>query len=334
MKSTSRTFKTILFVLLILLYPCAYAADAKAPQEKTDISYSDALILGLVEGITEYLPVSSTGHLILTNALLNLDADTPLSAADGSPIFDDGGNPYTMKSAADAYVIMIQFGAIAAVALMYRKSLLKMLMGILGKDREGLILMRNLIAAFLPAAIVGLILHDAIERELFGVKPVIIALAVGAMLMFAVQKMYDKKLFKSGVNSSVENMTLGQSLTVGVLQCVAMWPGTSRSMMTILGGYLAGLKPADAAKFSFLLGLITLTTASMFKTLKDGQNMLQALSAGPLALGLLVAFVSAALSVKWLIGFLTKRGLAPFAWYRLLLAAALYLLMYLGYFAQ
>ncbi len=323
----------IIFSILALniLIPSAFCQEQKAPNtEKTDITYIDGFVLGLVEGFTEYLPVSSTGHLILANNFLNLDTDTPLKKSDGSMALTKDGKPYTMKAAADAYAIVIQLGAIAAVAFLYRKNILSMIMGLLGRDKLGLKLLINLIVAFLPAAIIGLVLHDIIENLLFGLKPVIIALAVGALLMFVVQKVYDKKSAKQTKSVAMEEMSIKQALVVGLLQCVAMWPGTSRSMMTILGGYLAGLKPADSAKFSFLLGLATLSAASFFKMAKDGQNMLQTLSFAPLLLGLIVAFIAASISVKWFINFLTKRGLTPFAWYRLALAATLCALMYYG----
>ena len=274
----------------------AAAALPKAEQkaQKGDIGMLDAFVLGLVEGITEFLPISSTGHLILANSFLGLDSQEPLLTPEGKSLKNSSGEAYTMKMAADAYAIIIQFGAILAVALLYRNSVLQMLMGLAGRSKDGLKLAANLFVAFLPAAIAGVMLHDFIESNLFGVRA-------------------------------------GQALLVGMLQCVAMWPGTSRSMMTILGGYAAGLRPAEAAKFSFLLGLVTLTAASFFKIFKDGEAIVKTISITPLAFGLVVAFVSSALSVSWLVRFLTRRGLAPFAWYRLALAAALCALLYLGY---
>ena len=308
--------------------PSAPAPIAETQAAKADISYEDALVLGLVEGMTEYLPVSSTGHLILANAFLKLDSTAPLADANGRQILGDDLKPYSMKDAADAYAIVIQFGAILAVAILYWQYMLKMLMGLLGRNPEGLKLLINFSAAFLPAAIIGFALHDLIETHLFGVKPVVFALAAGALLMFAVQRYYKKREESRGQFVKMEDLNIRQSLLVGILQCVAMWPGTSRSMMTILGGYIAGMRPADSAKFSFLLGLMTLSAASFYKTYKDGEAMLSTLSSGPLALGLVVAFVSAAVSVKWMVGFLTKRGLAPFAWYRIALTAALCAMMY------
>lgn len=299
-----------------------------AKADRPDIGYEDAFALGLVEGFTEYLPVSSTGHLILANSFLKLDSDEPLLDNSGRTVLNADLKPYTMKDAADAYAIVIQFGAIAAVAILYWQYVLKMLMGLLGRNPAGLRLLVNLVAAFMPAAVIGMLFHSAIEEYLFGVKPVIIALAAGALLMFVVQKYYDSKNARGARFVNMEDLSLRQSLLIGVLQCAAMWPGTSRSMMTILGGYIAGMRPAGSAKFSFLLGLATLTAASLFKTYKDGAAVVQTLSVAPLAFGMIVAFVSAAVSVKWMVGFLTRRGLAPFAWYRLAVAAALGALMY------
>ena len=302
------------------------AACAVAETPKTDISYSDSAILGLVEGVTEYLPVSSTGHLIIANAFLGLDRETPLADKNGLPLLDADNKQYTIKTLADAYSIVIQFGAIAAVALLYRRYMLMMLLGLLGKNPAGLKLFVNLVAAFVPAAAVGLLLHKAIEAHLFGVLPVICALAAGAVVMWFAQKKYDSA--KNSKKTEIENLSVRQSLIVGVFQCAALFPGTSRSMMTILGGYVAGLGAKNSATFSFLLGLATLTAASAFKLYKDGEAMFAALSAGSLLLGLAVAFVSAAVAVKWLVGFITRRGLVPFAVYRLVVAAVLAYMLY------
>ena len=265
----------------------------------------------------------------MANSFLGLDDEEPLVDANGDAILNKNFEPLTLKAAADAYAIVIQLGAIFAVAIIYWESLLKMLFGLIGKNPEGLRLLRNLIAAFLPAAIVGLLVHDFIERVLFGVVPVIAALFFGAVLMVVVQRRFDRaNAFAYTKFTKLSDMKVRSALLVGILQCVAMWPGTSRSMMTIIGGYAAGLKPADSAKFSFLLGLITLSAASLFKIVKDGDAVLRAISVGPLCLGMFVAFVAAAVSVKWFVGFLTRRGLVPFAYYRILLAALLAGLLY------
>lgn len=313
----------ILFCLIALPLLRAQAPDATPEVTNRQLGYFDATVLGLVEGITEYLPVSSTGHLILTNRFLGLDAGK-----------DEAG--LKLAQAANAYAIVIQGGAILAVIILYWRRLLSILNGLLGRDANGLRLGMNLVIAFLPAAVFGLLLDDWIESKLFGPGPVIIALFGGAFLMFAVEAWRKKRLPGTG-NSPLEatdgpelhHLKVTQCLTIGLLQCLAMWPGTSRSMMTIVGGYLAGLTPKRAAEFSFLLGLITLGAATFYKLVTDWQVMTETLTPGPALFGILVATVSAALAVKWLVGFLSKHGLAPFAWYRIGLAIVMALVLFL-----
>lgn len=303
--------------------------EAEIQVDAPAIGYFDALILGLVEGITEYLPVSSTGHLILTNKLLGLDSETPILTDAGTPYVDAEGEVYTLKQAADAYAIIIQAGAILAVAVLYWGRLWSVAIGFLGKDPRGLKLGINLLVAFIPAVILGLLFDDWIESKLFAPLPIAVALAGGGVLMWGVEQWRKKNQPANGDAEELDlpDLTLKQSLAIGLLQCVAMWPGTSRSMMTIVGGYLVGLSPVRAAEFSFLLGFITLSAAAGYKTLKDGQDMLQVLDFGPLIFGTLIAFVSAALAVKWLVGFLGKHGLAPFAGYRIFLAILVFAFM-------
>lgn len=304
--------------------------------EATQLGYADAIILGLVEGITEYLPVSSTGHLILTNALLGLDGDTPVVSDDGQPIlvFDKdhpAGRPYTIGEASYAYVIVIQAGAIAAVVILYWSTILQIIMGCLGVDPKGRKLAINLVCAFIPAAVIGLLLDDWIEANLGqNVRAVAGALVVGAIVMLLVER-WRKRGMKGNIEPrdgpSLHELSIRQSVMIGLFQCFAMWPGTSRSMATIVGGYIAGLSPKHAAEFSFLLGLITLTAASGYKIVNDGANMMSALEIGPVLVGCLVAFVSAALAVKWLVSYLSKHGLALFAWYRIALAIVVFLML-------
>ncbi|WP_269525136.1 undecaprenyl-diphosphate phosphatase [Coraliomargarita parva] len=307
-------------------------------EAKSSLSYTDAVILGLVEGITEYLPVSSTGHLILTNAWLGLDSDTPLPDRNGAPVMvegDDDGTtaPFTMGNAADAYAIIIQFGAILAVVLIYWKRILSIVLGVLGKDPNGLKLLLNLIVAFLPAAVLGLLLDEFIESVLFGIIPVVIALIAGGILMLIVTRWHTLKhrgesvVHETAQTPDLHELSLKKCLLVGFLQCVAMWPGTSRSMMTIVGGYLVGLSPTRAAEFSFLLGLVTLSAASAYKTLSVGPLILQTIPLGPILIGILVAAIAAALAVKWLVGFLNKHGLSLFAWYRIALGITVFFVL-------
>lgn len=330
------TARSALVVFLLFLLHSQTSLRAMAGEER-GLDYSDAAILGLVEGITEYLPVSSTGHLILTNRLLGLDGDQPVYDNAGDPVLvtddtDGALRHYTIGEATYAYVIIIQAGAIAAVLLLYWRSVLDILLGCLGRSTTGRKLARNLIAAFLPAAALGLLLDDWIEASLGdNINAVAGALIVGAIVMLLVERWRTRqKADRLNTNDgpALHEMSLRQSFTIGFIQCFAMWPGTSRSMATIVGGYLMGLSPKHAAEFSFLLGLITLTAASGYKLVGDGPKMLAALDAGPVLLGCLVAFVSAALAVRWLVGYLSRHGLALFAWYRIALALAV--LAFLG----
>ncbi|MBR4597419.1 MAG: undecaprenyl-diphosphate phosphatase, partial [Opitutales bacterium] len=152
---------------------------------------ADGAILGIVEGFTEFLPISSTGHLIVANELLDLNSDAPAVDSNGDFIRANGGF-YTVKDAASAYTIIIQIAAIIAVVFVYWKDVASMLAGLLGRDRRGLLKLRNLIAAFVPAAVAGLFLHRAIETYLFSVYAVVFALVAGAFAMFWVQKKYAK----------------------------------------------------------------------------------------------------------------------------------------------
>ncbi len=277
-----------------------------------------AIILGLVEGITEYLPISSTGHLVIASELLGL--------TNGQA-----------KQAVDDFNIVIQGGAILAVLGLYFPRFVQMVRGLLGQDRAGLRLWINLVIAFLPAAAVGLLAHDWIEARLFSIWPVTLALALGGIYMILMDRRHRAPARNHPADNPIRNtldladLTPRHALLIGVLQCVALWPGISRSMMTITGGYLAGLKPKAAAEFSFLLGMPTLLAASGYSLLKNlkhaketgGPNLFDAIGVAPCIIGMLVAAISAAIAVKWLVGFLNRHGLAPFGYYRLALAAIL-----------
>ncbi len=335
--------RKLFLILLFVSVSTAYAetasdtlieAYAPVPEQRT-VDYVDGFILGLVEGITEFLPVSSTGHLIVSNYFLGLDNDRIVQRdkSDGSILMDRHGEVLTLKHVCDAYVVIIQFGAILAVALIYWKRILSILSGLLGRDKKGLLLCRNLLMAFIPAAVIGLLLDRYIEHYLFGIAPVAFALFAGGILMLIVDRWRKRKALNPGPEHKeidLSDLTVRQSMIIGFLQCIAMWPGTSRSMMTIVGGYLVGLNPVRSAEFSFLLGLITLTAASAYKTLQMGTVMMKTLSIGPIAFGLLVACLSAFFAVRWMIAYLTKHGLGIFAYYRFLLAFVLVVIIVLS----
>jgi undecaprenyl-diphosphatase len=269
-----------------------------------------SLVLGLVEGITEYLPVSSTGHLLVTQRLM------------GIGLADD-------KAAADAFAISIQGGAIAAVIGLYYKQVWQMFLGLLGKSPSGLQMFLKLVVAFSPAAIAALTLEKWIKQHLFGIQPTIAAWFVGGILILLVG-WWKKKNPRAENSKSLADMTWRMALVIGLLQCVAMWPGTSRSLMTIVGGILVGLRPKEAVEFSFLLGVMTLGAATAKDTLEYGSLMIATFGVFNLIVGFLASTISAAFAVKWLVAYLQKHGMEIFGWYRIAIAIITAMLLSMG----
>jgi undecaprenyl-diphosphatase len=255
-----------------------------------------ALILGFVEGVTEYLPVSSTGHLILAQRALGIEEG----------------------DAANAYAICIQLGAILAVLGLYRARVAQVFRGLMGKDKEGFALLRCLVVAFLPAAVVGLLFNDAIEEKLFGLRPIVGAWCVGGVGILLIQQAMGKRPPSQG--SSLMDLSLRGAFLIGCCQCLALWPGTSRSLVTIVGGLLIGLSMVSAVEFSFLLGVITLLAATLYKSLSMGTVMVEAYGPVPLIIGTLASWGFAVVSVKWMVAWLSKHGLGVFGWYRVALS--------------
>lgn len=297
-----------------------------------ELSVTDAIILGVVEGVTEYLPVSSTGHLIIASRALRLESEQPLADADGQPLWykkpsekNPAGEPLTVKLATDTYLVVIQVGAIAAVALLYWSQFVSMLRGLFGRDPAGLRLFFHVVVAFVPAAGIGFLLDDWIDTHLFSIGAVIIAQVAGALLMFYAEHWRRRR----PTTAASTELTFGKAATIGFLQCGALWPGTSRSMMTIVGGYFVGLDPRRAAEFSFLLGFVTLSAASVYKGYKSGAAMIQVFGWSNVIVGGVVAAITAAICVRFLVHWLTRHGLAVFAWYRLAVAAVLGVVFYL-----
>lgn len=275
-----------------------------------------ALILGVIEGITEYLPISSTGHLLVAQHLMGIGTASP-----------------TEKVAADTFAICIQGGAILAVLGLYFKRVRQMFLGLLGKDREGLMLVIALIAGFLPAAILGVLFDDWIESKLFKPWPITAALFLGGVAILG-SAWWNRKKGLDGTGKELIDLTWKMAVVIGMMQCVAMWPGTSRSLMTIFGGLIVGLSLRAAVEYSFLLGVLTLTAATAKKAVWKVEGldpaydvwfggtklMSDTYGAMPLAVGIIAAAISAALAVKWLVSYLQRRGLSIFGWYRIALA--------------
>jgi undecaprenyl-diphosphatase len=269
------------------------------------VDYFQALVLGLVEGLTEYLPVSSTGHLLLAQRLMGIGSST----------------------ASDAFAISIQGGAILAVLGLYRARVAQMIMGLLGRDQTGRHLLVNLIAAFIPAAVLGLLLEKPIKKYLFGgdewgLWPVVAAWLVGGLAILAVSFARRRRGVTPSTGLDLDQLTIRMALIVGFVQCIAMWPGVSRSLITIVSGVLVGLSLPAAVELSFLLGVITLTAATLYDALKHGPEMLATYGAVPLLIGFVSAWISAVLAVKWMVGYLKSHGMEIFGWYRVALAIA------------
>jgi undecaprenyl-diphosphatase len=299
-----------------------------APTAVAELHTGDAILLGVIEGVTEYLPVSSTGHLVIATHFLHLDSEAPLHGRNGEPLWykkpsahHPKGEPLTVKLAADTYNVVIQFGAIAAVALLYWTQIVAMIRGLLGWDPEGRRLLINVIIAFIPAAVLGLLVHDWIDENLFSVWAVVVAQIGGAVLMLFAES-WRKKQHRNG-EVGLNALTPKSALGIGALQCLSLWPGTSRSMTTIVGGYFAGLDPRRAAEFSFILGFVTLTAATLYKSYKSGAAMIQVFGWPHILIGCVVAAVVAFVCVRFLVSWLTRHGLAIFAWSRIAVALTL-----------
>lgn len=308
----------------------AAAAPVTVGKPAAELSAADAVILGLIEGVTEFLPISSTGHLIVATNFLGLESEQPLLGADGQPLWHikpspkhPQGVPLTMKLAADTYTVVIQFGAIAAVVLLYRRQVASMIRGLLGRDVAGLRLLVNLVVAFIPAAAIGFLVHDWIDEHLFSIGAVIAAQVAGALFMLYAERWRGRHAQDASRSREPADLDVASAAKIGLLQCAALWPGTSRSMMTMVGGYFSGLDPKRSAEFSFLLGFVTLTAASAYKSYKSGASMIAVFGWPHVLLGAVVAAVSATVAVRFLVTWLTRHGLGIFAIYRLVTAAAI-----------
>lgn len=255
------------------------------------LGVGDAVVLGLVEGVTEWLPISSTGHLTVVQDLLGIDGD-----------------------AATSYAIAIQAGAILAVLGLYRARFRTMLLGVAGRDPEGRRLVGRIVVACLPAVAVGLAFEDVIKDRLFGPWPVVVAWFMGGVAILTVA---GDRLRGARGGAHLSALSWRGAAVIGVAQTVAMWPGVSRSLMTILAGTLVGLAIPAAVEFSFLLGFVILGGATAYEMASSGSEMVEAYGLAVPLLGLAVAFVSAALAMRWMVAYLNRRGLGVFGWYRI-----------------
>ena len=297
-------------LVVLAASPAGAAVAAAAASATTHASHEltalKAIVLGLVEGITEYLPISSTGHLHVAERLL------------------DVGTKKSTKDAADTYTITIQLGAILAVLLLYRHRLVTMVDGVLGRDDQGRRIVIAVAIAFVPSALVGVVFEKPIKDKLFGAWPIVVAWVIGGVVLLWLASRL-RVLGREGV--SLDVITPRQGLVIGLAQVLALWPGTSRSLVTIIAALYVGLDIVASVEFSFLLGFVTLTAATGYEGLKHGKEMIDTYGLVNPVIGLVVAFVSAAAAITWMIRYLERHDLSIFGWYRIAIAALTLLLL-------
>jgi undecaprenyl-diphosphatase len=251
-----------------------------------------AILLGIVEGLTEFLPVSSTGHLILASELLGYNAQTWAT-----------------------FNVIIQLGAILAVIVLYWRTFWAVLTGMARLDAMAWRFARNVLAGFLPSAVLGLLLIDQIELLLENALVVAVALILGGIAILAIERFVKPADVEPGVGS----LPLRTALGIGLIQCISMIPGVSRSGATIMGALTLGVERRTAAEFSFFLAVPTMVGATGLSILKHRHELASgAVDWQLVAIGFAVSFIVALVVIRWFIGLVSRRGFAPFAWYRIL----------------
>ncbi len=256
-----------------------------------------AIILGVVEGVTEFIPVSSTGHLILATELLGFNADQW-----------------------KAFNVIIQLGAILAIVALYWRTFWAVLAGMLQGQAISWRFVRNILVAFLPSAILGFVLINHIEALLGNATVVAVALIVGGLAIILIER-----FTKEGALVGVADLPLGRVLGIGFIQCLAMVPGVSRSGATILGGLSLGVERRTAADFSFFLAIPTMLGATVLEIAKHRDQLMAGASGvgfAVVAVGFVVSFVVAIVVVRAFVHYISRHGFAPFGWYRIVVGAA------------
>ena len=272
-----------------------------------------AAVLGIVEGLTEFLPISSTGHLIVAASLLDFNSEN-----------------------AATFEIAIQTGAMLAVIWQYRQKLIDTLLSIT-RERTAQRFAINVLVAFTPAVVFGLALGSMIKRTLFHPVPVAIAFVVGALIILWVEARHRRSFGERDLQGTrrarvetVDDMTVLDALKVGLVQCLALIPGTSRSGATIIGGMVFGLSRRAATEFSFYLAIPTLIGAGVYSLWKQRESLSSA-DLPLFAVGTVFAFVSALLCIRWLIRYISTHDFTVFAWYRIAFGAVILLTSYFGW---
>ncbi len=272
-----------------------------------------AAIMGIVEGLTEFLPISSTGHLILAGSLLDFTGET-----------------------VRVFEIAIQSGAMLAVVWQYRERLLATALG-LASDPLAQRFTRNLVIAFLPAVVLGLLFGSWVKSHLFAPVPVAMSFIVGGLVILLVERRHRARYGERDVEGArharveaIDDMSALDALKVGLMQCMALIPGTSRSGATIIGSMLFGFSRTAATEFSFYLGIPTLMGAGAYSVLKQ-RDALHGADLPMFAVGLVFAFASALVCIRWLIRYVSTHDFNAFAWYRIGFGSLVLVSAYLGW---
>jgi len=274
----------------------AFGDDGGTGNAVESLTTPKAVLLGVVEGVTEYLPVSSTGHLLITERLI------------------DVGQSESDRAATDTYTVVIQIGAILAVLGIFRDRFVLMFQGMVGRSAEGRSLLVALLLAFVPAVVIAVVFQDPIKEKLLRPWPVVIAWTVGGAVILgfvARQSRLRERI------STLGAVPPGVALGIGAAQAVALWPGTSRSFVTILAALWLGCSMTVAVEFAFLLGFLTLSAATGYELLQNGTTLVDTFGILNPIVGVVVAGIAAFVSVKWMIAYLEKHPLTIFGWYRI-----------------
>lgn len=294
MRQRLRPQRLITSACLLLLVVTIWRTAPQDDDAASRLSLGRATILGAVEGATEFIPVSSTGHLVITDHLLG-GADDP-----------------TSRARLDSFLIVVQAGAIAAVGWLYRQRIVGIARGVRrpGPSRS---VATGLALATAPALVIGALAGESIKAHLLEPVPVALAWMSGGGLILGVAAWYRRREIVWG--RPLDSLDTRTALLIGAAQVLALWPGVSRSLVTILAGVALGLSVAAAVEFSFLMGVIVLTAATAYELLLGDSTL--SLGDGSVVVGLLVAFATATIAVRWLVSYLEHRDLSLFGWYRM-----------------
>lgn len=292
-----------------------------------------AIIIAIVEGLTEFVPVSSTGHMILVGELIHFNTQS-------------GGFP-------EMYEVVIQLGAILAVVVLYWKKIsdsvvefLSYVFSFIGlktsndkrkyekrlaESKTGFIFGINVIIATIPAAILGFLFDDDINKYLFSTKTVAVGFIVGGILLIVIENNFRRRAKRSKVVKDIDKMSYKQSLLVGCFQCLSLWPGMSRSASTIMGGWISGLSTTVATEFTFFLGIPVMVGASGLKLAKFDYSQMNATNWIALILGFIIAFIVSLVVIDKFINYLKKKPMRVFAVYRVFAGIILAILIFTGF---